>query len=256
MKNKILVVIPAYNCSKQITRVITSFNQELINRVFQIVIINDMSRDDTEKKALEAIKRRNSSKFHLYTNNQNVGLGGTHKVGILLAIKNKCSHLAIIHGDDQAETKELNNLIDVTESDSGIRAVLGSRFTKGSKLVGYSLIRILGNKFLNLIFTIVTRQATLDLGSGMNLFAVDWLTEKNVFKLDDNLTFNVDLLLYLYKKNIRYRFVPITWKESDQISNAKIFNIGYKIIKKLLWWKLGINTTRLTEKVYLFHKVY
>ncbi|MFA6250448.1 MAG: glycosyltransferase family 2 protein [Candidatus Shapirobacteria bacterium] len=254
-KTKILVVIPTYNCSSQIGRVIQSFDQNTISRIYRIAVFNDKSKDDTEHKALEAIKKKGSGKMYLYSNDQNRGLGGTHKAGYLLARKLGCSHMAIIHGDDQAETKELNNLIDVADKDGQIKAVLGSRFMKRSRLVGYSTIRILGNKVLNFLFTLVTLKRTLDLGSGLNLFSLKAFSENDFSKLGDGLTFNVDLLLLMYRNRVKIKFVPITWKETDQISNAKIFKVGSIIIKSLIRWRLGIKNPLVPKNDYSFKEI-
>lgn len=257
MKNnhKILVVVPTYNCSLQIPRVIKSFDNRLLKRVFQVAIINDKSKDNTQAQAKKAIISKKSPKIHLYTNLKNRGLGGTHKAGYLLAKKLHCTHLAIIHGDDQAETVELNRLIDVIQRDPSVQAVLGSRFMKNSRLEGYSTIRIFGNIFLNLLFTILTLKKTLDLGSGLNLFSLDSFQQKDFPRLSDGLTFNVDLLLLMYQKNINLKFIGITWKETDQISNAKIADVGKKITFSLLKWRLGLHSIQSVDKDYALNKI-
>lgn len=250
-----MVVIPAYNCSKQIGRVIGSFDGELLKRVYRVAVFNDKSKDETEAAAARVIeKKKGEKKIWLYTNDQNRGLGGTHKAGYLLAKKLGCTHMAIVHGDDQAETKELNNLIEAVEKDRQIGAVLGSRFMKGSRLEGYSKTRIIGNKLLNWLFTVVTMRETLDLGSGLNLFSLEAFNEKDFPSLGDGLTFNVDLLLLMYQRGVKIKFIPITWKESDQISNAKIFKVGSKIMRSLVRWRMG-RKDFVVNNNYSFHEV-
>ena len=110
----------------------------------------------------------------------------------------------------------------------------------GSKRIGYSKIRTFGNIGLNILFTIISGRVTKDLGSGLNIFKVSELSYPIIAGLSNSLSFNIELLLYFYtnKKNIEY--VPITWVEEDQISNANTIGIGFTAVKILARWRLGL----------------
>lgn len=82
-----------------------------------------------------------------------------------------------------------------------------------------------------------------DLGSGLNLFRVSDLSDHRYLKFGDTMTFNIDLLLDYFRKKTPIIFVPISWKEEDQISNARNLNIGFTAIKKLLYWRFGKKQT-------------
>jgi len=47
------------------------------------------------------------------------------------------------------------------------------------------------------------------------------------------------LLLDYFKKKTIIRFVPITWKEEDQVSNARNFSVGKNALIKLFKWRLN-----------------
>ncbi len=240
---KIVVIIPSYNCAKQIPRVLAGFDKELLDRVDEVIVVNNRSTDDTVKEALKAVKKIGSKKLKVCTNKENVSLGGSHKVGFLYGKKVGADYVAILHGDDQAETKELNKLIDIVEANPAIDAILGSRFMQGSKLKGYSWQRIWGNKTLNLLYSTVMLRNTKDLGSGLNIFKLDALDEKQFINFGDDLGFNFDLLLYLYTAKAKVVFTPITWKEEDQVSNARNFKIAKLAALRLSKWRLGISPT-------------
>ena len=42
------------------------------------------------------------SKYMVLRNSENYNLGGSHKIGLNYALENEYTHLAICHGDDQA----------------------------------------------------------------------------------------------------------------------------------------------------------
>lgn len=241
MKNiKILVAIPAYNCGKQIERVLEGFDKDLLRRVSEVIIIDDQSKDNTAKVALEyIIKKQLPSKVKVFKNTRNLGLGGTHKAAFLYAERVGLDYIAILHGDNQAKTSELNNLLDLVENNNDLGAVLGCRFMKGSTLIGYDWKRIWGNRVINIVYSIFALRKSLDLGSGLNIFRLKDLHDHRYLGFDDRMTFNIDLLLDYYSKKTPLIFTPITWSEEDQVSNARNMKIAKQAFRQLFLWRLG-----------------
>ncbi len=236
---KVLVIIPSYNCAKQIPRVLAGFEPSLLERVGEVIVVNNRSTDDTVKSALVAAKKIGSPKIKVATNIENVNLGGTHKVGFLYAQDHGYDYVAILHGDDQAETRELHDLLTVIEKHPEVDAVLGTRFMKGSRLRGYDWKRIAGNRVLNLAYSTLYLRSVKDLGSGLNIFKLSALDEKHYLNFGDDLGFNFDLISYLLTKKKNIIFQPITWKEEDQVSNARNFKVAKLAGIRLLKWRAG-----------------
>lgn len=256
---KILVAIPAYNCEKQIPRVLQSFDKDLLEKINKIIVLNNRSTDNTVSAALEAAKKARSKKIMVVTNVKNVSLGGSHKIAFLYGKKNGFDYVAILHGDDQAEVKDLDLLIREILTHNEYGAVLGSRFMKGSVLKGYDWKRILGNKILNSIYSVFMFRKVSDLGSGNNIYKLSYLDDKEYINFGDDLGFNFDLLLYLLVKKIPVKFIPITWKEDDQVSNAHNFKIAKLAFCRLFKWRLGIAPSSSHKRkisVYSFKKEY
>ncbi len=234
---KIIVAIPCFNCEKQIPRVIKGFNKKLLSELDEVMVINNRSEDNTVEAAKKAIQQIGSRKFSIYTNTENYNLGGTHKVAFLHAEQKNADYIIILHGDDQASTQDISKLIRAAKNSPNASAVLGSRFSKGSELQGYSIERIIGNKCLNLIYSIVTLRNTRDLGSGLNIFKIDSLKDHRYLGFGDNLAFNFDLLLDFYRKKSILVSTPIIWRETDQVSNAKNLKIAKMALTKLARWR-------------------
>ncbi len=78
MQDKILLFIPAYNCEKQIPRVL---NQCLnINKVInEIIVVDNQSTDNTLLAASEAAEKIEVP-VTIVRNNDNYGLGGLTKL--------------------------------------------------------------------------------------------------------------------------------------------------------------------------------
>jgi dolichol-phosphate mannosyltransferase len=240
MKPKILLAIPTYRCERQINRVLDEIDNKLLGQVEEIAIIDNGSPDNTVKVALEyKMKGRLGDKLHIYRNSANYNLGGTHKVAFIRAEKLRCTHVIILHGDNQAKSNEANILIDFMNNHQKYQTVLGSRFNKKSTLIGYDAKRILGNKILNAIYSVITLRKCEDLGSGLNLFALSDLDQSTYLQFADKLTFNYEMLLSLIKRKINFAYVPITWREEDQVSNARNLNIFKTALVDLFEWRFG-----------------
>ncbi|NTU72766.1 glycosyltransferase family 2 protein [Candidatus Roizmanbacteria bacterium] len=241
-KLDIMIAIPAYNCEKQITRVLDEIDDKLASRVREICVIDNISTDNTVSTLLKYRKNNNlKGKLKILQNAKNYSLGGSHKVAFLRAESNGYSHVIILHGDNQAKSDEANLLIDYVEKNPQVHTVLGSRFNKKSQLIGYDIKRIVGNKILNSIYSIVTLRHCEDLGSGLNLFAIKDLSKNSYLRFADKLTFNFELLLDLIGRKINFSYVPITWREEDQVTNARNFNVFKIAIYNLIRWRLGIS---------------
>jgi len=239
-KPSILVAIPAYNCEKQIGRVLEGFDKKLLDRVDRVIVIDDRGGDNTAEAAQKVIdKRKLGDKVRVVQNVKNLGLGGSHKMAFLYSEKMGVDYVAILHGDDQAKTQELHNLIDLAEKDPELGAILGCRFMKGATLKGYSWERIWGNRAINLAYSMVVMRSSRDLGSGLNLFRLKDLKDHRYLGFDSRMTFNIDLLLDYFSKKTKIVFVPITWEESDQVSNARNFTIGKIALRQLFRWRFG-----------------
>lgn len=246
---KVLVIIPTFNCEKQIVRVLDEFSRELIDQVHLVAILDNRSTDSTKINALKKIQLMNTAKFSIFENEQNYNLGGSQKVGFTKAIDEEYDYIAVLHGDNQAKSLELLDLISFAKINSEVEVIMGSRFMKASTLSGYSLIRTIGNKFINRIYSIITKKPIFDLGSGLNLYKVSGLKKLNYQNCSDGLTFNMDLLLEIISNKLITRYIPISWREEDQVSNAKIFNIGFIVLSNLFKWKLGLKPKE-NQKIY------
>lgn len=246
---KILLAIPAYNCENQIQRVLEEISIRLLDRVAEIAVIDNGSTDSTPENALGYKKNgKLGEKLHIYQNVDNFNLGGTHKVAFQKAKREGFTHVIILHGDNQAKSDEANLLIDFMESHPQHQTVLGSRFNRKSNLIGYDKRRIYGNKVLNGIYSAAALKKLEDLGSGLNLFALSDLDESTYIQFADKLTFNYELILDLVKRKVNFAYVPITWREEDQISNARNMNIFKTALLNLSDWKLKKKSLEAVKK--------
>ena len=194
-RNKILVFIPMYNCENQIGRVINQFKNEIKNYINEVIIINNRSTDNGEKVVLEKLKKLNIDlPIKLLKNNENYGLGGSHKVAFKYAIENNFDYAIVLHGDDQGNINDILPYLKNKEYQK-YDSFLGARFMKKSKIIGYSKFRTFGNRIYNSIFSIFLRKKIYDLGSGLNCYKVNTLKDNYYHKFPDSLLFNYCMVI-------------------------------------------------------------
>ena len=230
MEDKMLLFIPAYNCEKQIIRVLQQLEDEVLAYFEEVLVVNNRSTDQTEKVVLDYLNQNPSKPIKLMRNTENYGLGGSQKMAFTYAISNGYTYVCMLHGDDQGCIKDFLPMLQ-----KGIHkkhdCVLGARFMRGSRLEGYSKFRTFGNIVYNFIYAFVTRQRIFDLGSGLNLYKTSMLEDEFYLKFPDNLMFNYTMILasHYYKHDVI--FYPVSWREEDQVSNVKMMNQAIVVLK-------------------------
>ena len=230
--DKILLFIPAYNCKDQIKRVLDQLDPAVMAFIHKVIVVNNRSTDETEEVVLDYMHAHASMPITLLRNRENYGLGGSHKVAFSYAIENGYDHVIVLHGDDQGS---ISDFLPVLAKGYYRKhdCILGARFMRGSKLEGYSLIRTLGNIVYDFLFAAVVGKRIYDLGSGLNMYSVGMLKDKFYEKFPDNLMFNYAMILASQYYGHDIKFYPISWRETDQVSNVKMASQAVTVLKML-----------------------
>ena len=226
---RILLFIPAYTCAPQIPRVVAQLDGPIRGLVDEVVVVDNRSEDGTVDAAIAALRASSVPRWRVLRNDENVGLGGSHKVAIQEGLRGGFTWLLVLHGDDQARVDDV-----VPRLRAGVHrdvdALLGARFQRGARLEGYSRVRTLGNHAYNLLFSLAGRRRLHDLGSGLNLLRLERFADGEHLRFADDLTFNYHLVLAMVHRRWRLRFFPITWREEDQRSNVKLVEQGLRTL--------------------------
>ena len=226
---KKLLFIPCYNCEKQIVRVLSSLDDSVIRHFDEVIVVNNRSTDNTEAAAVNFAKAHKRLPVTILRNDSNYGLGGSHKVAFNYARIYNFDYVTVLHGDDQGD---IHDLLPILESGKyrDYDCCLGARFMHGSKLCGYSKFRTFGNIVYNIVFSVFSGKCVYDLGSGLNMYSTEMLKSRFYHKFPDNLMFNCYMLLASAALNHKFFFFPVSWKETDQVSNVKMVQQALKTI--------------------------
>lgn len=152
---KILIIIPAYNESKNISNVVKQI--EGLSPNIDYLIINDCSNDDTE-----AVCKINN--FNYITLPVNLGIGGGVQAGYKYALANDYEIVIQMDGDGQHDAAFIKPLIEpIIEDQADI--VIGSRFITGKGFQSSS-VRRMGINFISLLIKLCSGIKIKDVTSG------------------------------------------------------------------------------------------
>jgi len=116
-KSNVLILIPAFNEERNIEAVV----QQIIKDGYQVLVIDDGSRDNTRGIALECGVAVLSLPF-------NLGVGGALKAGFRRACELDFAAAIQVDADGQHQASEIATLINEANA-SAAHMVIGSRFT-------------------------------------------------------------------------------------------------------------------------------
>jgi glycosyltransferase involved in cell wall biosynthesis len=144
------VLIPAYNESGSIHRIEAELIPELEKTGidFEILIVNDGSKDDTGRMIDELASRRSDVRVVHHSINQ--GLGAALRTGYQNA---KHPWVISIDCDLSYSPDQIKNLIDKVQKD--VEVVIGSPYMKGGDVVGVSQVRIIPSKSISILYSII-----------------------------------------------------------------------------------------------------
>jgi glycosyltransferase involved in cell wall biosynthesis len=196
-KDRILIVIPAFNEEEKIQDVVEEIRREVPEAV--VLVVNDGSRDQTEARA-------RASGARVLTHPFNMGYGVTLQTGYKYALQYGFDHVLQMDGDGQHDPRYLPLLLQEVRK-GGADVVIGSRFMgEGEYRAGW--MRQTGICLFRFLASRLCGQKITDPTSGyqaLNRRAVKFCTEDS-FPGDYP---DADVLVMMHRAGLRIREVPV-----------------------------------------------
>ncbi len=152
---KSLIIIPAYNESENIIKVIDSLQETC--PTIDYLVVNDCSTDETSKK-LQAYR---ASYISVPVN---LGIGGAVQAGYKYALENNYDIAIQLDGDGQHDPKYIGEMIRLIENEH-VDIVIGSRFIEKEGFQSSNSRRI-GINILSTLIFLTCGKRVIDVTSG------------------------------------------------------------------------------------------
>lgn len=150
---KALVIVPAYNESENIRKVVAS----LVEAGYDYVVINDGSADNTAEIC-------RSEGFNFLDLKENLGIGGAIQAGHRYALANGYDVDIQFDGDGQHDVNCIPDLLRLVEG--GADLAVGSRFLEPGEGFKSTFMRRVGIKWLSGVIRLVSGLRVTDPTSG------------------------------------------------------------------------------------------
>ena len=210
---KISIIIPCYNEEKTLYEIYQKVNN-FDNFEKEIIIIDDCSKDNTQK-VISKIKDENSLvKTEKHENN--LGKGG----GIRTGLKHATGNIVLIQDADlEYDPSDYPQLIEpFLKTDADV--VYGTRFKGGSYSRLHFFWHYVANKFLTLMTNVMTNLNMSDMETGYKAFKKEVINsitiKENSFGVEPEIT------MKLAKKKFVFYEVSISYKGRSYSEGKKI----------------------------------
>jgi glycosyltransferase involved in cell wall biosynthesis len=231
--NNILIIIPAYNEGSRIGEVLQQVRA--INPDFDIVVVNDGSRDNTAKAA-------NAAGAEVISHPFNMGYGVAIQTGYKYALGKGYDFVVQMDGDGQHDPAFIPQVLAPVMSGETDFA-LGSRFL-GVESYEPSVVRQVGMAFFCRLVSWLLGQHITDSTSGFQAFnkrVIRFFTTE-VFPCDYP---DADMLLTLHRAGFRIMEVPVRMHASV---SGKSMHAGWKPLYYIFKMMLSIFVTLLRKE--------
>ncbi|KKS44441.1 MAG: Glycosyl transferase family 2 [candidate division CPR1 bacterium GW2011_GWA2_42_17] len=224
---KIIAVVPAYNEAKRLGDVLL----KLKTKVDGVVVVDDGSRDATEKVAREmgAVTLK-----HIVNRGQGLAL----RTGTEAALRLGADIIVHFDADGQHDDNFIENLIQPIKNGQA-EVVFGSRFLYREQCLpmGRRIVLLVGKVF-NMVFLGVSKKIT-DPQSGLRAFnknAGNWLLN---YLTQDRMAHTSEILAQIIKSDFMWTEIPVKIKYSAETlaKGQKGFD-GFKIVWQFVRHKL------------------
>jgi dolichol-phosphate mannosyltransferase len=235
------ILIPAYNEEINIAATIQETVKvlEAFNPSYEIIIIDDGSRDRTCQKVADIMSSGNS-KIQIQSYFPNKGKGYALKYGTDFANGN---YILFLDADLDLHPSQLIEMYKIMKENNA-DVVIGSKMHKDS-MINYPFFRKILSSSYYLIIKILFRLKVKDTQTGIKLFKQDVLKKCIQQVLVKRYAFDLELLVIINRKGYMIFEAPVYVKE-----NREFRRIGIKDAFKVFFDTLGVFGRYYFKKQY------
>lgn len=224
------LVIPAYNEENRLPKTLESvfsfLNSEQIEA--EVIVVNDGSKDNTEKIARELANSHSNLKVISYPDNK--GKGKAVKTGVMEA---RGDFIIFLDADNSTSLHEIKSMKELLEE--GHNLVIGSRKIKGAKILKYQpfLRRTLGSGFNWFVKVILGLSDYSDTQCGFKGFRREVAREIFSKSKISGFAFDTELLCIASILGYETLEIPIVWQDEKEstVKLKSVWNIFCDVLK-------------------------
>ncbi len=213
---KVAVLIPCYNESKTIEKVIKDFKKNLKDSYIYVYDNNSTDNSDKIAKANKAIVR--------YEKRQ--GKGNVIR-SMFRDIDADC--YVLVDADDTYSAKDVKKMVDLILID-GYDMVIGDRLSSSYFNENKRKFHNFGNKLVRKLINILFKSNINDIMTGFRAFSYDYV--KNIPIMSKGFEIETEMTIHALDKNFKIKEVPIGYKDrvDGSVSKLNTYQDGMRVL--------------------------
>ncbi|GAA4580698.1 polyprenol monophosphomannose synthase [Micromonospora coerulea] len=241
---RVLVVIPTYNEADNVTRIVARVREAAPG--VEILVADDNSPDGTG--AIAETLARIDPQVHVLHREGKEGLGAAYLAGFAWARRRGYDAVVEMDADGSHAPEDLPALLDAAR-DADV--VIGSRWTRGARVVNWPLRRLLLSRCGNLYARLALRMPVSDATGGYRVYRSTALDAIDLASVSSRgYAFQVELSRLAHRAGVRMVEVPITFAEREH-GDSKMSPL---IVAEALWritgWAVQDRRTAVRRGLY------
>ena len=230
-KQKVVVVMPAYNAAKTLHMTYAELPHDVVDLV---ILVDDGSSDETIKVAREL-------GLELFVHDRNYGYGANQKTCYREALKAGADIVVMVHPDYQYDPTLLPQIIKpIQEGKADV--VLGSRLLGGNVMKqGMPWWKFISNRFLTGLENFIFGLQLSEYHTGYRAYRREALEAVNLDMNSDNFIFDQEIMAQFVNLELRIAEVPVPTRYFPQASSASFVQstrYGLSILTVLFRYEL------------------
>ncbi|HEY9383679.1 MAG TPA: polyprenol monophosphomannose synthase [Gemmatimonadales bacterium] len=240
MAERFLVIVPTYNESQNLPRIVPRILAQ--DGRLEILVVDDNSPDGTGRLASDLAGL--NPRVHVLHRTQKEGLGRAYLAGFAWGLSNGFDLLFEMDADFSHDPKFLLDLIKTVEDGADI--ALGSRYKTGVNVINWPMSRLLLSYGANLYAKWITGLPLTDATGGFKCFRRKVLEALPLDQIRSNgYAFQIEMSFRAWRKGFRLVEVPIVFV--DRTDGHSKMNRG--IVWEGVWVVWWLRLARLFRKL-------
>jgi 2-polyprenyl-3-methyl-5-hydroxy-6-metoxy-1,4-benzoquinol methylase len=238
--SRIGILVVAYNAASTLSSTLDRIPAEFRQRITEVIILDDASRDDTSLHSKDWAQRPDSPATVVIRHTKNLGYGGNQKVAYRLAIERNLDIVVLLHGDGQYAPECLPQMVAPLESGE-CDAVFGSRMMErgAAKQGGMPLYKRLGNRVLSGMENRLLSTRLTEFHSGYRAYSVRALREIPFEHNHDGFDFDTQIIVQLLHAGKRIVEIPIPTYYGDEICYVNGIRYAKDVIADVIEYRMA-----------------
>lgn len=232
----VLVVIPTYNESDNIARIIPQVLAQ--HKDIHILVVDDNSPDKTWEVVEDLMAGEYAGRLHLLRRAGKLGLGTAYIAGFKWALARDYQYIFEMDADFSHNPDYIPAFLrEIEHSD----LVLGSRYVSGGGVKNWGMVRRMISRGGSLYSRLILGLPFRDLTGGFKCFRREVLASLNLEDIRSNgYSFQIEMTYRTFLKKFRIHEIPILFEDrtvGKSKMSRKIFLEAVFMVLKLRWDK-------------------